>query len=111
MNIQQTYSVSFQGIRLSNPKFEQVRDMALYLQRVGFYNLGHKTKYCNNTMNAKIQAVKSIRQQTNFQDREFGALFLPWSHEAYIIASPVYEQTLYRVIKQYDKGAQLNMAI
>ena len=59
----------------------------------------------------KMKAARQIRQQSEFFDREFGAVFFPWSNEAYIMASPCYEQLMFPMIKQYDKDAVLNLLI
>ena len=80
-------------------------------KRTGFLNLGHKTIYCNNRMTDKMAAAAKIRAQSGFFDKEFGCIFFPWSKEAYIMASPEYEQFILPVIRQYDKNACINLLI
>ena len=104
-------NLSFNGILLSNPRFESVRNVAMHLKRTGFLNLGHKTVYCNNTMVDKMAKAKEIRTKSGFFAREFGCVFFPWSKEAYIMASPDYEQFMLPVIQQYDKKAYINFLI
>ena len=111
MNIQNNSQINFSGIKLSSSKFESVRDVAFYLKRSGFTNLGHKTVYCNNSPEAKFKAAADIRKRSGFFDKEFGAVFFPWSGEAYIMASPSYEQVMMRMLSQYDKHLVLNMLI
>jgi hypothetical protein len=104
-------SNSFSGIRLSSSKFEHVREVAFYLQRTGFENLGHKTFYINNDTKSKISKFKAFRNSTYFNSREFGAIFLPWSKEAYIVASPEYEQFILPVVKSVDNKATINLLL
>ena len=111
MKIQNNNNLSFNGIKISSAKFEDVREVAFDLKRAGFLSLGHKTIYCNNNISVKMKAARQIRQQSEFFDREFGAVFFPWSNEAYIMASPCYEQLMFPMIKQYDKDAVLNLLI
>ena len=113
MQIQNNNSnnLSFNGILLSNSKFESVQNIAMHLRRTGFLNLGHKTIYYNNTMVEKMARAKEIRAKSGFFAREFGCVFFPWSKEAYIMASPEYEQFMFPVIKQYDKDASINFLI
>lgn len=111
MQIQNNNNIPFNGIKLSSAKFENVREVAFDLKRAGFLNLGFKKVYCNNNFNEKLKQAKHIRERSGFFDREFGAVFFPWSGEAYIMADPNYEQLMLPVIKQYDEGAILNLAI
>jgi len=111
MQIQNNNNLSFGGIKISSAKFEDVREVAFDLKRAGFLNLGHKTIYCNNNISDKMKAASQIRKQSGFYDREFGAVFFPWSNEAYIMADPCYEQLMFPMIKQYDKDAVLNLLI
>lgn len=113
MQIQNNSSnnLSFNGIKLSNPKFESVRNVAMHLKKTEFLNLGHKTIYCNNVMTDKMAAAAKIRAKSGFFDKEFGCVFFPWSKEAYIMASPAYEKFMLPIIKQYDKGACINFLI
>lgn len=111
MKVQAVGNQTFTGIKLSSNEFEKVRDMVFLLNRTGFDNIGHQSVVCNNTLADKIKVTQEIRKYTGFLDREFGALFFPWSQEAYLIATPQYEQLMYSVVKQYDKGAKINIAI
>lgn len=106
-----TNQADFKGIRLSNPEFSEVRNMAMHLKRTGLDCLGHKKVYCNNNISDKIKKAKLIRTETEFCDHEFGVVFFPWSNEAYIMATPAYEQFIFPIIKQYDKGASINWLI
>ena len=101
----------FNGIRLSNSSFERVRDIVFHLNRTGFSNLGHKTMFIDNTIAAKIKKFKEFRSIALFNDREFVAIFLPWSKEAYLVANPAYEQLMFPVVKQLDRGASINLMI
>jgi len=102
---------SFSGIKLSKADFEHVRNVAFYLQRTGFTNLGHKTLFVSNEFQAKHKALQNMRTYTGFDNLEFGAVFLPWSHEAFIVALPEYEQFMLPVVKQIDKKAVINLMI
>ncbi len=102
---------NFNGIKLSNSSFEKVRDVVFHLNRTGFSNLGHKTMFIENTIAAKINKFKEFRANAFFNDREFGAIFLPWSKEAYLVANPDYEQFMLPVVKQLDSGASINLMI
>lgn len=104
-------NLSFNGIKISSAKFEDVREVAFDLARAGFSNLGHKTIYCNNSFSDKMKVAQQIRKQSRFFDREFGAVIFPWSNEAYIMADPCYEQLMFPMIKQYNKDAVLNILI
>lgn len=95
-------SPKFTGIKLQNSNFENARNIMLQLKRVGFDCLGHKTRYCNNETLDKIKMAKFVRDNSLFGDKEYGVLFLPWSGEAYIMANPKDELTIYRILKQYD---------
>lgn len=111
MKINAINNRTFHGIKLSSNNYENVRDMANLLNKTGFKNLGYKKIFCNNTISDKINKFKNIRDKANLFGKQFGAIFLPWSNEAYIISSPEYEQLMFPVIKQYDKGAILNLSI
>lgn len=113
MQIQNNFSnnLSFKGIKLSNPQFESVRNLAIYLKKTGFLNLGHRTIYCNNVMPDKIKAASKLRAQSGFYNKEFGCVFFPWSKEAYIMASPEYEHLMLPIVQQYDKKACINFLI
>lgn len=111
MQIQNNNNMSFNGIKLSSAKFEDVREVAFDLRRTGFLNLGFKRIYCNNSVDEKFKQAAKIRNESGFFDREFGAIIFPWSNEAYILASPSYEQLMLPLIKQYDKDAVLNLMI
>lgn len=104
-------NLSFNGIKISSAKFEDVREVAFDLARAGFSNLGHKTIYCNNSFSDKMKVARQIRKQSSFFDREFGAVIFPWSNEAYIMVDPCYEQLMFPMIKQYYKDAVLNILI
>lgn len=95
-------SPNFTGVKLANPDFKSARNIMLQLKRVGFDCLGHKTRYCNNETQDKIKMAKFVRENSSFGDKEYGVLFLPWSCEAYIMANPKDELTIYRILKQYD---------
>ena len=111
MQIQNNNNIPFNGIKLSSAKFEDVKEVTFDLKRAGFLNLGFKKIYCNNNFNEKLKLAQYIRNRSGFFDREFGTIFFPWSDEAYILANPNYEQLMLPLIKQYDKGAILNILI
>lgn len=75
MQIQNNSSnnLSFNGIKLSNPKFESVRNVAMHLRKTGFLNLGHKTIYCNNVMTDKMAAAAKIRAKSGFLTKNLAA--------------------------------------
>ena len=111
MRIDTNNNSTFRGIKLSSNNYEKVKDMANQLNKTGFKSLGYKKIFCNNTIIDKINKFKNIRDKAKLFGKQFGAIFLPWSNEAYIISSPEYEQLMFPVIKQYDKGAILNLSI
>ncbi len=102
---------NFAGVKLANPDFKSARNIMLQLQRVGFDCLGHKTRYCSNTMQEKMRMAKFVREGSPFGDKEYGILFLPWSRETYIMANPKDEVSIYRILKQYDDDVVLNFLI
>lgn len=102
---------NFNGIKLSNPDFDNVRRLALSLKFNGYDCLGYKKVYCDNNISSKINRVHSIRSQAKFPFHKFGVVILPWSKEAYFLSSPYCEQSLYRVVKKYDKGAKINLSM
>jgi len=104
-------NISFTGIRLKDTKFEHVRDLVFHLEKTGFNSYGKKQCYINNNYESKQKLFKKIRSENPFYDRDFGTVFLPWSREVYIVASPRYEQFMLSVIKQYDKGACINLSL
>ena len=111
MRIQNNNNVSFQGIKLHTAKCKDVRDIVSYLNRNGFRGVGQKMIYCNNDLTSQINSVKNIRNRYRFKDREFGAVFFPWSKQAYILSSPEYEQLMLPMLKQYYKNISLNLLI
>lgn len=106
-----TNQSNFKGIKLSNPDFNKVKKMAMFLEVNGFECLGHKKIYCNNNFKDKIKEAKFIRNHASFFEREFGVIFFPWSKEAYIMATPALEQFILPVVKECDEGASLNFLI
>lgn len=104
-------SPNFTGVKLANPDFKSARNIMLQLKRVGFDCLGHKTRYCNNETRDKIKMAKFVRENSSFGNKEYGVLFFPWSGEAYIMANPKDELTIYRILKQYDDDVAFNFLI
>jgi len=102
---------NFKGIKLSSDKFEDAKFVANVLQKKGFDPLGHTTVYANNNIEDKIDKIQSVRDTVQLQDREFAAVYLPWSAETYIIGTPNYEQKMLPIIQKVDPDAQINMAI
>ena len=41
----------------------------------------------------------------------FGAIFLPWSKEVYLMSNLQNEQKLYSLVKEIDDGASINLLI
>lgn len=116
MNINTNYNSSyklqnFTGVKLPSSDLKSAEDIVRQLRRVGFYCLGQKTKYCNNTVQDKIKMAKFIRGLSSFYDKEFGVLFFPWSKEGYILANPREELLIYRILKQTEEGVELNLSI
>lgn len=111
-NFNSKYSTqNFTGVKLANADFKSARNIMLQLKRVGFDCLGHKTRYCSNTMQEKMRMAKFVREGSPFGDKEYGVLFLPWSGEAYIMANPKDELTIYKILKQYDDDVAFNFLI
>lgn len=102
-------NVSFTGIKLRDTKFEHVRDLVFHLERTGFNSYGKQRCLVNNTFEDKQRFFNNLRSENEFGDRDFGTVFLPWSREVYIVAAPTYEQLMLPLIKQYDKGAKINL--
>lgn len=111
MQINPINNNSFCGIKLSSNDYNKTRDIALTLKKYDFYCLGHKTFYCNNSFQDKANLMQNIRNKAYFYQRGFGAIFLPWSNEAYFISEPKNEQKLINAVKELDEGATLNLAI
>ena len=111
MQIRNNNSIPFNGIKLHSAKSKDVLDVVLYLNRTGLKGIGEKIVYCNNNLTSQINSVKKIRSKYHFKDREYGAIFFPWSNQAYIIASPCYEQLMLPMLKQYYKNVSLNLSI
>ena len=111
MRLCATNNTSFNGIKLSSNNYDKTRNIAKNLERLGYDCLGHKTFICNNTLQDKINLGKKIRNKAYFYQKGFGAIFLPWSQEAYIMSTPANEQMLFKHVKQFDEGATLNLAI
>ncbi len=104
-------NIYFSGIKLSNPKFEDVRDIAMNLKCRGYNVFGHKTFYVNNNFESKIKIFKFIRSSNYFSVDDFGFVFLPWSKEAYVVGSPIGEQLLLPKIMKLDKKAHINLML
>ena len=102
-------NVTFTGIRLGNTRFEHVRDLVFHLERTGFNSFGKKKCYVSNVFDEKRAFFQFVRDTNHFADRDFGTIFLPWSKEVYIIANPGYEQLMLPVVKEFDKGAKINL--
>lgn len=102
---------NFKGIQLSSNRMDHVKSVAEYLNKTGFNALGCKTVVTDNTFKAKMNAIKNIREKATFYDRDFGAVFFPWSGEAYIIAKPEEEQMMLPVIKHCDEKAKINLLL
>lgn len=102
---------SFRGIRLSSNNYDKTKNIAKKLEEKGYYCLGHRTFYCNNTLNDKINLAKQIRAKAYFYKVGFGTIFLPWSKEAYLMSSLQNEQKLYPLVKELDEGASINLLI
>lgn len=111
MQIRPINNTNFNGIKLSSNDYYKTRDIAKSLKKYGYDCLGHKTFVCNNTMNDKVNLAKQIRNKAYFYENGFGAIFLPWSQEAYLISSPKNEQKLYSIVKEMDSGAVINLAM
>lgn len=75
MKIQNNNNLSFNGIKISSAKFEDVREVAFDLARAGFSNLGHKTIYCNNSFSDKMKVARQIRKQSSFSIENLALLF------------------------------------
>ena len=99
-------NISFTGIKLSHSDVFSTREIVKHLKRTGFSCFGKKT-YNVVSYSDKRFVFEDIRYRNDFSMRNFGVVFLP--EEAYIISSPSYEQLLLPVIKQYDKGAGINL--
>ena len=111
MQISPINSNTFNGIKLSSNDFYKTRDIAMKLKEYDFYCLGHRTFYCNNILEDKINLMQNIRNKAYFYKRGFGAIFLPWSKEAYLISEPANEQKIFDIVKKFDKNAVINLAI
>ena len=104
-------SNSFLGIKLSSSSYRNAKEVASHLKRTGFSCLGCKNLYVSNDLNSKIKKFSNFRAAYTFGDREFGTIFLPWSHEVYIVARPDYEQFMLPVVKNIDNNAYINLMI
>jgi hypothetical protein len=104
-------NVNFNGIKLSNCRYEHVADVATRLNCGEFSFVEFKKSYVSNTFKDKHKALSFVREDTPFGSKLFGVVFLPWSKETYIISSPAEEQRLFPVIKKLDRKATLNLSL
>lgn len=104
-------NVTFTGIKLNKIKYEDVRALVFHLKGKGFNSYGKQHCYVNNVFSDKRAFFQFVRDANDFVDRDFGTIFLPWSKEVYIIANPSCEQLMLPLIKQYDKGAHINLLL
>lgn len=111
MQINFNNGTSFNGIKLSSNDYDKIRLLAKKLESYGYSCLGHNTFICNNTANDKISLAQKIRNKAYFFSNGFGAIFLPWSKEVYFMSTPANEQKIYSIVKKFDEGAVLNLAI
>lgn len=102
-------NINFSGIRLSNPKFDNVRGIAMGLKLRGYNVVGHRTFYINNNFDSKLKLFKFIREKNDFSANDFGFVFLPWSKEAYIVGSKKGEQNIMSNILKLDRKAHINL--
>ena len=111
MQVNYNNGINFSGIKLSSNDYDKTRILAKKLENYGYSCLGHKTFVCNNNANDKVSLAQKIRNKAYFYSNGFGAIFLPWSQEAYLMSTPANEQKLYSIVKEFDEGAVLNLAI
>lgn len=111
MQVCSVNQINFSGIKLSSNDVKKVRYVVNQLEEQGYSCLGKRTFICNNTVNDKVNLAKQIRSKANFFDNCFGAIFLPWSKEAYLMSNPIDEQLMYPLVREYDSGAVLNLSI
>lgn len=111
MQVGSINQTNFNGIKLSSNEIQKVKFVVNKLEEQGYNCLGKRTFLCNNTANDKIKLAKQIRKMAIFFDNSFGTIFLPWSKEAYLMSNPIDEQLMYSLVKEYDSGAVLNLAI
>ena len=100
--------ISFTSIKLSTSDYKKVRDAAMFLKFNNVDVLGHKTFYISNNFKSKNRLFNYIRRESNFRENQCGFVFLPWSKEAHILSSKVFEQMLFKLINRFDKNASIN---
>jgi len=103
--------ISYRGIRLSTDNFNRVRDVVRILRFRGVRCAGHKTYEVGTDLNSKIKVADYVRNRYMFGDNEFGVIFLPNSHESYMLAQPKFEQDLIKTVQILDKKAHINLSI
>ncbi len=102
-------NISFTSIKLSNSKFEDVRNVVFFLKSRGIDVLGHRTFYINNNFSSQKKLFNYVRERNNFSVNKCGVIFLPWSREAHILSSHVGEQRMLNDVIKVDKGAAINL--
>lgn len=90
--------ITYTGIKLSNDNFNQVRSIVTALKFKGINCAGHKTFYTGTSFNDKSSITNYIRNHYIFDKDEYGVVFLPNSHEAYILAQPKFERKLLKSV-------------
>ena len=102
---------NFYGIRLSSNSFDKSEELVDFLRKACVDVVGHKTYYVNNDFNSKQRITNYVRSKYRFKEDECGIVFLPWSKEAWVISDPIYEQSIFALIKDFDKKARINFLI
>ena len=103
--------ISYNGIKLSTDNYVRVRDFVEALKFRGACCAGHKTYEVGTDMNSKIRVADYVRSRYLFGEKEFGVIFLPNSHESYMLAQPKFEQELLKTVQILDKNAHINLCI
>ncbi len=111
MRTNQINQMSFRGIKLSFYDDKLTRRIVKYMRINGFGCVGKKTYYVNNNFNNKVKASNFIRDHYEFNENEFGILFLPWSKETYLLSKPANEQTMLEWVREMDSNACINLMI
>jgi len=109
INSKSNYNMHFDGIRLSDSNFNNVKKIALSMKFNGYNVFGHRTFYVNNDFESKMKVFKFVRKNNGFLSNDFGFVFLPWSKEAYIVGSQTGEQILMKKLLKLDKKAKINL--
>ena len=112
MKVNTISQIKFNGIKLSQPNFDDVKKLRLFLEVSGIDVVGYKNMYTKSGSAADIyEKIKFARNHFMLFDNECGFIIFPWIKESWLIANPDFERKLIEIVQEHDKKAMLNMFI